>query len=83
MKIGSKGVLISTTSVLEIAEELLDADHKLLLTSRLTQDCLENLFSFVSHKKPVPSLPDLKYDLKTLSKTRHLKSPISGTYEKR
>lgn len=90
MKIGSKGdwkpiqtgVLISTTSVLEIAEELLDADHKFLLTSRLTQDCLENLFSLVRLRKPVPSLLDFKYALKTISTAQYLKSPSTGSYEK-
>ena len=41
------GVIASTTSVLEIQEELLDNGHKFLQTSRLTQDCLENLFRSV------------------------------------
>lgn len=41
------GVILTTTSVLSLAEELLDAGHTYLLTGRLTQDCLENLFSVV------------------------------------
>lgn len=90
MKIGSRGewksiqtgVIISTTSVLEVAEELLDAKHKFLLTSRLTRDCLENLFSLVRLRKPVPSLHDFKYALKTISAAQYLTLPNSGSYEK-
>ena len=58
------GVIVSTTSVLEIQEDLLDNGHKFLLTSRLTQDCLENLFSSVCLKNPVPSPLEFKYALK-------------------
>ena len=90
MKIGSKGhwkpiqtgVIISTTSVLDIAKELLDGDHTFLLTSRLTQDCLENLFSLVRLRKPVPSLLDFKYALKTISTAQYLTYTSSGSYEK-
>lgn len=90
MKIGSKGdwkpiqtgVIMSTTSVLEIAEELLDNNHSFLLTSRLTQDCLENLFSLVRLRKPVPSLLDFKYALKTVSTAQFLTPPCTGSYEK-
>nr|XP_054757275.1 vinculin-like [Lytechinus pictus] len=54
------GVILSTTSVLSIAEELLSAGHAFLLTSRLTQHCLENLFSSVRLRKPVPTPLEFK-----------------------
>ena len=75
------GVILSTTSVLDIAEELLEAGHKFLLTSRLTQDCLENLFSVVRLKKPVPSPLEFKYALKMISTAQFLTLPRSGSYQ--
>lgn len=76
------GVLLSTTSVLNIADELLDAGHKFLLTSRLTQDCLENLFLVVRLKKPMPSPLEFKYALKMISSAQYLTLPRSGSYHK-
>ena len=49
------GVLTATTKVLGIQEEFLNDRYQFLLTSRLPQDCLENLFSVVRLKNPVPS----------------------------
>ena len=60
MKIGDKndwkpvqaGIMMSTNGVLGI-QELFSMGYKLLLTSRLIQDCLENLFSLVRLKHPI------------------------------
>ena len=40
------GVILSSASILGLAEDLLQPTN-FLLTSRFTQDCLENLFSCV------------------------------------
>lgn len=41
-----KGVIISTKSILELADYLFrERKFQFLLTGRLTQDCIENLFS--------------------------------------
>ena len=83
MKIGHKndwkpvqaGIIMSTNSVLGIQEELLSMGYKFLLTSRLTQDCLENLFSLVRLKNPIPSPLAFKYALKVICIAQFLKQP--------
>ena len=78
MKIGERGdwkpvqsgVLMATTSVLDIQEELLNDGYQFLLTSRLTQDCLENLFSVVRLKNSVPS-----FQMCNISIAQFLKPP--------
>ena len=80
VKIGTKshwkpfqtGVILSTTSIIQIAEELLDAGHRYLLTSRLDQDCLENLFSVVCLRKPIPSPLEFKFALKLITTAQYL-----------
>ena len=76
------GIIMSTTSVLEIQDELLNAGYKFLLTSRLTQDCLENLFSMVKLKNPIPSPLAFKYALKIISVSQFMK-PLAtqGSYQ--
>lgn len=45
-KVSQAGLLVSTTFVLRLSEELLNKyRYKYLLTGRLSQDCLENIFS--------------------------------------
>lgn len=75
------GVILSTCSVLDIAEELLDTGNKFLLTSRLTQDCLENLFSLVRIRKPVPTPLEFKYALKMIRTAQFFTLPRTGSYE--
>ena len=90
LKIGERGdwkpvqtrIIMSTTSVLEIQDELLNAGYKFLLTSRITQDCLENLFSMVRLKNPIPSPLAFKYALKIISVSQFMKSlATQGSYQ--
>ena len=91
MKIGDKNdwkpvqaeIIMSTNSVLGIQEELLSMGYKFLLTSRLTQDCLENLFSLVRLKNPIPSPLAFKYALKVICIAQFLKQPhaYQGNYQ--
>ena len=71
------GVIMATTSVLDIQEELLGSGHKFLLTSHLTQDCLENLFRVVRLNNPVPSPVAFKCALKIISIAQFMK-PLGG-----
>lgn len=64
---------------MDIQEELLGAGYHFLLTSRLTQDCLENLFSVVRLKNPIPSPLELKFALKIISISQFLK-PLGATH---
>ncbi|KAH7968181.1 hypothetical protein HPB52_006432 [Rhipicephalus sanguineus] len=76
------GLLISTSVVLSLAEELLSLrGYKYLLTSRLIQDCLENVFSIVRMKKPVPSAYDVKSSLKLICVGQFLYTPKSSSYD--
>ncbi|KAH6944586.1 hypothetical protein HPB50_004109 [Hyalomma asiaticum] len=76
------GLLISTTVVLRLQELLLsDEGYEFFLTSRLLQDCLENLFSVVRLMKPVPSAYDLKCALRLVSVSQFLHTPRTASYE--
>lgn len=68
------GVILSTTSIISLAGDLLDRGIlEFLLTSRLTQGCIENLFSVVRSKNPVPTAREFKYALKTTTVAQYLK----------
>ena len=76
------GVILSTLSVLQLQERLLNYDNfKFLLTARLTQDCLENLFSCIRSKNAVPTPLEFKNTLRLLTVSQYLKGAESGSYE--
>ena len=77
------GVLISTKSILELHESLVcRGNFKYMLTSRFTQDSLENLFSQVrgfgdSHPAPV----HLRYNIRLICVAQFLQIPKHTSYE--
>lgn len=76
------GVLLSTTSVLQLQQHLLeDLDFEFLLTSRFTQDSLENFFSTVRHRNPIPTPLEFKMSLKIISISQYLKVSTTGSYD--
>lgn len=76
------GVLLSTFSVLELQNRFLNIlNFKFLLTARLTQDCLENLFSCVRSKNAVPTALEFKNTLHLLTVSQYLKGATSGSYD--
>uniref|UniRef100_A0A147BN90 Putative tick transposon n=1 Tax=Ixodes ricinus TaxID=34613 RepID=A0A147BN90_IXORI len=76
------GLLISTSVVLSLSEELLNRySYKYVLTGRLNQDCLENIFSVVRLKKPVPNAYDMKCALKLICVGQFLHTPKSTSYD--
>lgn len=89
IQIGSKGVwkpvqtgvVLSTRSILDIQEEILGKGHSFLLTSRFTQDCLENLFSSVRMKNPVPTPIEFKYALRIITVSQFLKTSHASNYQ--
>ncbi|XP_049271728.1 uncharacterized protein LOC119395051 [Rhipicephalus sanguineus] len=75
------GLLISTTVVLCLSDELLKKrGYRYLLTGRLIQDCLENIFSVVRLRKPIPSAYDVKCALKMICVSQYLHTPTSSSY---
>jgi len=90
IKIGSKetfkpiqrGIILSTTSIINLVEYLLKHRNFLfILTGRLTQDCIENLFLLLRHKNPILDALQFKNNLKLIAITMYTKSILTGNYE--
>lgn len=76
LTVGDKGhwkpfqaaVILSTLTVIDLLQYLInDCNFQFFLTSCLTQDCLENLFSAVRRKNVVPNAVQFKNNLKLIS----------------
>lgn len=76
------GIILSTQSVLDIAKELVEGDViRFLLTSRLTQDSLENLFSTVRMNNAVPTALEFRNALKIITVAQFIKTPRHSSYD--
>jgi hypothetical protein len=76
------GVILSTKSVLDLQKYFLDdCDFKFFLTARLSQDCLENLFSCIRSRNPVPTSLEFKHHLRLITVAQYLKPSEYGSYE--
>ena len=76
------GIILSTTSMLQVQDKLLAHGHfKFLLTSRFSQDCLENFFSCIRRKNPTPTPLEFKNNLRVLTVAQYLKGADTGSYE--
>lgn len=74
------GVILSTTTILSLQRDYLSKGHKFLLTSRFTQDCLENLFSSIRLKNPVPSSLEFRQAIKLIAVAQFLKCSNESSY---
>lgn len=80
-KPSQKGSIVATSSILDIQNIYLDdKGFHFILTSRFTQDCLENLFSVMGTKNIVPNALQVKNNLKLLSVSQYLKDISKGNY---
>lgn len=76
------GLIISTTSVIEFATYCFEhLKYEYLLTGRLTQDALENLFCTVRIKQRKPSAVVFKNILKIISITQIVADPSNSSYD--
>lgn len=91
IKIGQKstfkpvqsGIMITTSSIIDLTKYLLnERKYVYVLTSRFSQDCLENLFSSIRVKHPIPNALQFKQNLKLLAISKYLKSPHTSNYDK-
>ena len=79
----AEGTILSTNTVIALHQELVkNGDYTLLLTCRLTHDCLENLFSQIrglgdSH----PSVVRFRLCLKHISISQLLNVPKSSSHD--
>lgn len=74
------GIILSTVSVLGLSEEIFKMNIAYLMTGRLSQDCLENLFSSLRLKSPVPSPIEFRNNLKIIAVAQFLKTPSNTSY---
>lgn len=76
------GVILSTKSILDLQQSLIERhSFSFVLTSRFTQDCLENLFSIVRQGNPIPTPLEFKMALKIITLSQYLKASKAGSYE--
>lgn len=76
------GVLLATQSILDLQNIFLNKkNYKFLLTSRFTQDCLENLFSSIRSIQPIPNALQFKCNLKLVCIAQYLKNVSKSSYE--
>lgn len=75
IKIGQKstfkpvqsGITIATSSIIHLTQYLInERKYVYVLTGRLTQDCVENLFSSIRVKNPIPTALQFKQNLKLI-----------------
>jgi len=77
------GIQLSTTTVLDLYKDLVrQGDYKFLITGRLTQDCVENLFSCIrgkgdSHPTPV----HFRQNLRIVSLSQYMQITPSSSYD--
>jgi hypothetical protein len=60
---------------------VIEKKYDFLFTGNLTQCCLENIFSVVRSKHPVPTALQFKQELKLLSVSQYLKSIKNSSYD--
>ncbi|KAG8174450.1 hypothetical protein JTE90_027105 [Oedothorax gibbosus] len=75
------GVILSTTSILNLQEQLFQEGFKYILTSRFSQDAVENLFGVVRSKQVIPSALQFKQNLKLIAVSQYLRKCRNGSYE--
>lgn len=75
------GSILATTSILNLQNIYLNQKgFHFLLTSRFTQDCLENLFICLRAKNIIPNALQLKNNLNIITVSQYLKDTSSGSY---
>lgn len=89
LKIGSsgfkpvqRGIMISTQSVIDLTEYLITRrNFQYVLTSRFTQDCVENLFSQIRQKNVIPHSLQFTNDLKLIAIAMYMKDINNTNYD--
>jgi hypothetical protein len=89
-KIGSKSdwkpvqsvIILATQTALDVQEEYLNKHgYKYLMGGRLTQDALENLFSVIRSRTPIPGPHDFKVSLRLVTLSQYECQIIHGNYD--
>ncbi|KAM7306127.1 uncharacterized protein ISCGN_016023 [Ixodes scapularis] len=76
------GVILSTSSILYLQDLLLHEEgFTFVLISRFTQDSLENFFSSVRRRNPIPTPVEFKSALRIITLSQYLKPVRNSSYE--
>lgn len=77
-----RGVMITTKSVIELTTYLInERGYLYVLAGRFSQDCVENVFSNIRKKFPVPNALQFKQSLKILMVSQYLQTLQNTNYE--
>ena len=74
------GLVMATRTIQEVQQDLLRQGHKFVLTSRFTQDCLENTFSCIRQRNSVPTPVEFHYALRAVTVGQFLSTTHTGSY---
>lgn len=75
------GIIMSTTSMLQIQHRLLNEEgYRFILTSRFTQDSLENFFSTVRQRNSIPTPCEFKSALRIITLAQYLRHSKHSSY---
>jgi hypothetical protein len=76
-----KGIMLATKGVLDLQKKFLNVyNFHYILPSRFTQDALENLFSNVRARNPVPNAKEFKTALRLITISQYFAQPKHGNY---
>lgn len=75
------GMVMSTSAILELQKIFLDSGLPFLLTSRFTQDKLENFFSLVRKRHATPDALTFKNALKAITISQYLREVGNSNYQ--
>ena len=76
------GTILATKTALQLQNCLvLEKGYKFLLMSRFSQDALENLFSMVRFKNPIPTALEFKNALRIITVSQCITGKTTSSYE--
>ena len=75
------GMVMTTKAILSLKDRLLiQEDFSFFLTSRTTQDCLENVFSQTRARSPIPCAKEVKFNLRAITISQFLTEKKNSCY---
>ncbi len=76
------GVITTSLSMLSLQRDLLEEEgFEFFLTSRISQDSLENTFSMIRIKNPTPTPKEFKYNLRAIAAAQYMKDKKTSNYD--
>ena len=77
-----RGIMISTQSIIDLTEYLITKrNFQYVLTTRFTQDCVENLFSQIRQKNVIPHSLQFTNDLKLIAISIYMRDINNTNYD--